>query len=77
MPLCRASNRAASAISVLPVPVGVHHHALLGREPRQQGLLLNLVRLVGELVQVSAGKFVAGGGEALGRNFYNPTLLLL
>ena len=36
-------------------------HALLGREPRQQRLLLHLVRLVGELVQVAAGKFVAGG----------------
>ena len=36
-------------------------HALLGRKPRQKRLLLNAIGLVRELVEVSAGKLVAGG----------------
>ena len=54
-------------MSVLPVPVGADQHALLGGEPSQQGVFLDLVRLERELVEVAAGQFVAGGdGHGVG-----------
>ena len=39
VPVCRASNRAASAISVLPVPVGADHHASARPRTRPAGPL--------------------------------------
>ena len=67
--MCRASKSAASAMSVLPVPVGADQHALLGGEPGQQGSVLQGIRRVRELVKVALGQLVArenGGGHALG-----------
>ena len=42
------------------------HHPLLGREPRQQGLFLHRIRREGDLVEVAADKFVAGGNRVGG-----------
>ena len=36
-------------------------HALVGREPGQQGLFLHGVWLVGELVEIAADQFIAAG----------------
>ena len=53
MPVCSASNSAASAISVLPgAGRGADEHALLGRELGQQRLFLHRVRRERKLLQV-------------------------
>ncbi len=36
-----------------------HQHPLLGRKPRQQGLLLHRVRIEAELIQVTISKLVS------------------
>ncbi len=63
MPLWRASNIAASAMSVLPMPVGTDQHPLLRREPGQEGLFLERIGRKGDLLQKAVGDFVAGGGR--------------
>ena len=43
-------------------------HPLLAREPGQEGLLLHRVRIVGDLVEVPVGEFIARGGLGPGRS---------
>ena len=40
---------------------GADENALLGGEPGQQGVFLDLRRLEGKLIEVAAGQFVAAG----------------
>ena len=50
-------------MSVLPMPVGRDEHPLFRREPGQQGLFLDRIRRVRQLIEVAAGEFVAVHGQ--------------